>query len=158
MSVKSESERDFHLKMAKECFNAAWDYMDKKRRDADDEQQMLHLAHASRYHWTFVGTPRNLAVSDWQISRIYAALNEPRLTLHFAKSSLEICEKKGLSDTLHTAYEAMARAHAIGRDNKSAQNYLDKAREQLDRLTGLDEEDRKIYEDQIRETEAMIGK
>ena len=153
-----ESELDFHRKLAKDCFNAAWDYLDKKRRDSNDERQMLHLAHASRYHWTFVGTPRNMAVSDWQISRIYAALNEPRLALHFAKSSLEICESNGLSDTLHTAYEAMARAYALGKDYKPAKVYLEKAREQLDRLTGLDEEDRKIYDDQLSETEAMIKK
>src|SRR6266581_7305438 len=57
---------------------------------------MLHLAHASRYHWSFVGTARNLAVGDWQISRVYAALNQSDLDLHFAKTSLEIVEKTTL--------------------------------------------------------------
>lgn len=154
----SESEVEFHRKTAKKCFNEAWDYLDKKRRDANDEQQMLHLGHASRYHWTFVGTPGNLAVSDWQISRIYAALNQPSLALQFAMSCLEACEKHDLSDTIHTAYEGMARAHAIGKDYKSARESIAKAREHLSRLTGLDEDDRKIYLEQIRETEAMIGK
>jgi hypothetical protein len=41
--------------MARQCFNEAWNYLDKKDRDANDEQQMLHLVHASRYHWSFVG-------------------------------------------------------------------------------------------------------
>ena len=153
----SENELEFHRKTAKKCFNEAWDYLDKKGRDAREESQMLHLAHASRYHWSLIGTPTNQAVSDWQISRIYATLNQPGLALHFAKSCLETCKKNDLSDTMHTAYEGMARALAIGRDNKSAREYVTKAREQLARLTGLDEEDRKIYSDQIRETEKLIG-
>ena len=153
----SENELEFHRKTAKKCFNEAWDYLDKKSREAQEESQMLHLAHASRYHWSLVGTPTNQAVSDWQISRIYATLNQPGLALHFAKSCLETCEKNDLSDRIHTAYEGMARALAIGGNHKSAREYATKAREQLARLTGLDEEDRKIYSDQIRETEKLIG-
>lgn len=153
----SQSELEFHRKVAKQCFNKAWDYLDKKDKDANDEQQMLHLAHASRYHWTFVGTPRNMAVSDWQVSRVYAALTQPHLALHFAKSALERMEKDNLSEILHTGYEGMARAYAIAKDNQSARNYIKKAREQLDKATGLDDEDKKIYTDQIRETEELIG-
>jgi hypothetical protein len=153
----SESDVEFHRKTAMKCFNEAWDHLDKKSRDAREERQMLHLAHASRYHWGLVGTPTNQAVSDWQISRIYVTLNQPNLALHFAKSCLETCEKNALSDTIHTAYEGMARAHAIGRDYKSAREYIAKAREQLARLSGLDEEDRKTYSDQILETEKLIG-
>ena len=152
----SENDLEFHRKTAMKCFNEAWDYLDKKSRDAREERQMLNLAHASRYHWGLVGTPKNQAVSDWQISRIYATLNQPNLALHFAKSCLEACEKNALSDTIHTAYEGMARAHAIGGDYKSAREYVAKAREQLARLTGLDEEDVRLYSDQILETEKLI--
>ncbi|MGD0690620.1 MAG: hypothetical protein ABSA50_12760 [Candidatus Bathyarchaeia archaeon] len=52
----------------------------------------------------------------------------------------------------------MARAHAIGRDYKSAREYVAKAREQLARLTGLDKEDTKIYSDQIHESEELIDR
>jgi hypothetical protein len=157
VSNVSESELEFHRKTAKQCFNEAWDYLDTKSRDAQEERQMLHLAHASRFHWGLVGTPSNQAVGDWQISHVYAALDQPNLALRFAKSCLETCEKNGLSDTLHSAYEGMARAHAIAMDYKSAREYVAKAREQLARLTGLDEADRKIYSDQILETEKLIG-
>lgn len=119
---------------------------------------MLHLAHASRYHWGIVGTPKHQAISDWQISRIYATLNQPSLALHFAKSCLETCEQNDLSDIIHTAYEGMARAHAIGKDYKSARECIGKARDHFDRLTALDEEDRKNYSDQIRETEELISR
>jgi geranylgeranyl pyrophosphate synthase len=153
----SEAEIEFHRKTARECFNKAWDYLDKKDRDTSDEQQMLHLAHASRYHWGIVGNPSNLAVGDWQISRAYAALKQPKLALHFAKSALETCQKNDLSEILHTAYEGMARACAVANDHESAKEYLKKAREQLDKLT-MDDEDRKGYLDQIHETEELTEK
>ena len=90
--------QEFHREMANKCFNEAWDYLDKKDRDANDEQQMLHLAHAARFHQSFVGNDRNFAISDWQISRVYAALKRPRL----AKSSLERMPSANLTDILCT--------------------------------------------------------
>jgi tetratricopeptide (TPR) repeat protein len=152
-----QNELDFHRKIARDCFNKAWNYLDKKDRDTNDEQQMLNLAHASRYHWSFVGKPENLAVGDWQISRIYAVLNQPHLALHFARSALEICQKNNLSEYLVSAYEGMARAYAVAKDHSSARNYISKAREQLGTLT-RGGEDRKIYLDQIRETEELIAR
>ena len=151
----SQNELEMHRKTAKQCFNEAWDILDKKNRDADDERQMLHLAHASRYHWSLVGTAGNLAVGDWQISRIYAALKEPRLALHFAKSAVEISQKNNLSENLPSAYEGMARAYAVAKDFQHAREYIRKAREQLDE-SGMNPEDKKIYSDQIRETEELI--
>ncbi len=153
----SESERKFHRKTAAYCFNETWDYLEKKHRNADDNEMMLHFAHASRYHWSLIGTPRNLAVGDWQISRVYAALNHPSLSLQFAKSSLEIARKNNLSEVLATAYEAVARAHAVAKNYTATERYLAKARKQLGSLS-LDDEDREIYLDQIRETEKMIPK
>lgn len=153
----SQSEEEFHRKIAKECFNKTWDCLDKKDRDAYDDQQMLHLAHASRYHWSFVGDAGNLAVGEWQISRAYVVLNQPDLALSFAKSALERMEKNNLTEILHTGYEGMARAHAIAKDYQRARDYIKKAREQLDKATGLDAEDKKIYSDQIHETERLLA-
>ena len=147
---------EFHRKTASKCFNEAWDYLEKKNRDAKDDQQMLHLAHTARYHRSFVGNVRNFAIGDWQISRVYAAIEEPRLAIRFAKSSLEKMEQNNLSDILCTGYEAMARAYAIAKDYESARDYVRKAHEHLARST-IDDEDRKIYSDQIRETEELIG-
>lgn len=126
-----------------------------KNRSQEDDQQMLHLAHASRYHWGFVGTPRNRAVGEWQLSRVYAELGESRLALQFAKSSLATCRKNGLTEVVHTANEALARAYAVAKNYDKAREYLDRARRQLRKLT-LDSEDRRIYSDQIRETERLL--
>jgi len=145
----------FHREMARKCFNETWDYLDKETRSSADEERMLHLAHAGRFHWGFVGTDSNLAVGDWQVSRVYAALKNPSLALQFAKASLDRMQAKNLTDILCTGYEAMARAYAVGKDSASAREYAKRAREQLAK-TKLDQEDRKIYLDQIQETERLI--
>ncbi len=155
--MMAEPEREFHRKNGVECFNRAWEYLEKKDRTLHDDQLMLHLAHASRYHWSFAGTPRNLAIGDWQISRVYAALDQPGLALHFAKTSLQICQKNNLAEALISAYEGMARAYATAKDHQSAREYINKARDQL-LLTTVDDEDKKLYSDQIRETEQLADK
>lgn len=153
----TKSERAFHERTAKKCFNETWDYLEKKERDAFDERKMLNLAHASRYHWNLVGSHRNFAVADWQVSRVYAALNQPSLALLFAKSSLEICLKNDLPEVLPSAYEGMARAYVKAKDYSSARSFISKARQQLS-ISSLDGEDMKVYLNQIRETEELIVK
>jgi hypothetical protein len=153
--MSNSALEQFHRQVAKTCFNETWDYLEKKGRNANDEQQMLHLVHTARYHQTFVGSPRNLAISDWQISRVYAALDEPRLALAFAKSALGQIEQNDLTDLLCTGYEAMARAHAVAKEFATARGYIKRAREQLTK-SNLDEEDRNIYSQQIQETEELI--
>lgn len=152
----SKSTREFHRKTAVRCFNETWDYLEKKDRTEQDGQKMLYLAHASRYHWGLVGTPRNKAVGDWQISRVYAALKQPHLSLLFAKSSLEICKRERLSEVLATACEAVARAYAVAEDHASATKYLKLARDQLETLDLA--EDRKVYLVQIDETEKLLAR
>lgn len=151
----SNVERRFHRKTAARCFNDTWNYLEKKDRDLEDNRQMLYLAHTSRFHWGLVGTPRNRAVGDWQISRVYASLGQPGLALQFAKASLETCKRNNMTEHMHTANEAMARAYAVAKDFSNARRYLIKAKAQLRGLR-LDDEDRKIYENQISETEKLI--
>ena len=151
----SQSEFELHRKIARECFNETWNYLDKRARDSREEQPMLHLAHASRYHWSYVGNAQNFAIGDWQISRVYADINQPHLALNFAKSALAICEKDNLPKVIISAYEGLARAYAVAKDQQSAKNYINKAREQLARLTS-DDEDKKVYSEQIRETEELM--
>ncbi len=154
MPTLSKQESEFHRKTAKQCFNKTWDYLDKKNRTPADNIQMLNLAHASRYHWGLVGNARNLAVGEWQISRVYADLKQAEPSLIFAKSSLELVIKNNLSDLLPSVYEGIARAYAVAQQHQLAREYLAKARKELESIK--DEEDKKIYSDQINETESLL--
>ncbi len=152
----SEKEREFHRRTAAKCFNGAWEYLEKKKRSRDDERQMLFLAHASRYHWGLVGTARNRMVGEWQISRVYADLDLPGLSINFAKAAVDTCRKNLLREFLASTYEGLARAYAVSHQRKLAREYIAKARRSL-RLV-KDREDAEIFEGQIKDTEALIKK
>ena len=101
--------------MAAQLFNSTWGLLERKRRTRVEVDTMIHMAHASRYHWGVVGGPKELAIGEWQISRVYAVLDRPEPSLYHAQRCLEICEASGIGDfPLAYAYEALARAFAIG--------------------------------------------
>jgi len=148
-----ESERanpadaDFHKRMAVAFFNETWTLLEKATRTPEEDARMIHLAHASRAHWEFVGTPENLAVGEWQISRVHAVLRQPESALYHAGRSLELAVRSGLS-AFHRAcgHEAMARALSLAHSTKVAE-HLALARSIALEITDLD--DRKIVEDDL---------
>src|SRR5436309_2320772 len=78
------------------------------------DDRAIHMAHASRYHWSVVGGSKEAAIGEWQISHVYALLRRPEPALYHAQRSLEVCEDGGIGDfPLAYAYEALARAFAI---------------------------------------------
>lgn len=100
--------------MAAQLFNSTWRLIEKKRRTKEDNDTMIHMAHASRYHWSVAGGAREAAIGEWQISRVYAILRRPEPSLYHAQRSLEICEARKVGDfPLAYAYEALARAFAL---------------------------------------------
>jgi hypothetical protein len=50
-------------------FNRTWELIGKEDRTPADDDRMLHMAHASRYHWGEVGSAANLVRGEWQCSR-----------------------------------------------------------------------------------------
>ncbi len=103
-----------HRKIAVECFNGTWDLIDKKDRTEEENFEMLHKAHASRYHWGFVGKPMNFARGEWQISRVNSLLGLGESALFYGKRSLDIALKENLGGLdLAFGYESVARAYAV---------------------------------------------
>ena len=43
--------------LAAGLFNQVWVLLDKRDRSAGDDDQMVHAAHASRYHWGALAGP-----------------------------------------------------------------------------------------------------
>lgn len=158
MTTKSESKESLdetHKKFAVECFNNAWDYLDKDNLTPDEELTMLSLAHASRFHWSKIGKARNFAVGDWQISRCYTKINDGLSALKFAESCLTITLNNKIEDHYVSAYEGIARAYATLKDYANAKKFIEKAEKELEKVT--DKEDRAIYEPQIKDTKSLIS-
>lgn len=116
--------------LAAQLFNETWRLLELPERTSDDEDRMIHAAHASRYHWGQVpdATPAHLARGEWQISRVYAVLGRAEPSLHHARRVLDLCQENGIGDwDLAFAYEALARAHAVAGNTARARENTDKA-------------------------------
>ncbi|TLZ96755.1 MAG: hypothetical protein E6J92_01720 [Methanobacteriota archaeon] len=147
--MTSKSEAEWHRRMAARLFNSTWDLVLKKRRTKEESNTMIHMAHASRYHWGVVGGPEQLAIGEWQISRVYAALGRPEPSLYHAERCLEICEahKVGYFPFAY-AYEALARAFAIAGKSRERAACL-----KLARLAGAkihEKDDRELFVKDLR--------
>ncbi|HEY3867094.1 MAG TPA: hypothetical protein VGM10_02035 [Actinocrinis sp.] len=113
-----------------QLFNETWRLLGKEGRSRDDDDRMIHTAHASRYHWgqASSGTPAHLARGEWQISRVYAVLGRSEPALHHARRVLDLCRENGIGDwDLAFAYEALARAYAVAGDADAARAATDQA-------------------------------
>src|SRR5438128_19348 len=112
-----------HRKLGVDLFNATWKLLDMPERTREEDDRMIHSAHASRLHWEFAGDASNLAIGEWQISRVYAVLGRQEPALYHARRSLEICEENGLRDfMLAWAHEAMARALSLSGDPEAGRH------------------------------------
>jgi hypothetical protein len=136
-----EAER----KLAASLFNHAWDLMLEEDRTREEDVEMVHAAHASRYHWSRIGNELNAVVGEWQVSRVYTVLGRPEPALYHARRCLEICEANGIGGFhLAATYEALARAHGIAGEESEARTYASLAREVGETIE--DEEDRATLE------------
>jgi DNA-binding transcriptional MerR regulator len=134
-----EAER----RLGAELFNEVWRLLELENRSTEEDDQMVHTAHASAYHWRRVGKAENFARSEWQCSRVYSVLGRAEPALHHARRSLELCERNGIGDfDLAFAYEALARAHALAGDAGQARHMTELALAACEHIA--DPEDKQI--------------
>jgi hypothetical protein len=131
--------------LAAQLFNQTWRLLEQDGRTRDDDDQMIHTAHASRYHWgqVLTATPVHLARAEWLISRVYAVLRRAEPALYHARRVLDLCQDNGIGDfDLAFAYEALARASAVAGDAKRTREHTDHALAAAEDI--VDDEDRDL--------------
>lgn len=139
---------EHHREEAVKCFNGTWGLIDKPDRTHQDDVNMIHMAHASRYHWGQIGTALEFSRGEWQISRVYSLLHMGESALFHAKEALRLCLDNGIGDfDLAFGYEAMARAYSVLGNQKDEATYIAKAREAAKAVAK--EDDRKYVESEI---------
>jgi tetratricopeptide (TPR) repeat protein len=136
----------WHKTFANETNHLMWELLGKTARTRQEDKQMVHAAHASRFHWGEIGTPVNFTRGDWLISHVYAVLNMPQQALDYAKRCLEICQQHAIGDfDLAYAYEAMARAYAgLGQKSEGIE-YLQLARQAGEQIQNVEPKDKEIF-------------
>lgn len=131
---------------AKSINGGVWELLQKPHRSQEEEDELLHGAHASTYHWRFAGTAVHQQRGEWLISRVHVVLGHGNEALRHAQRCFELTEaNRGLMQDFDIAYafEGMARAQAMLGDHKLAEEFLMLA-EQAGKAIA-DEEDRSIF-------------
>jgi DNA-binding transcriptional MerR regulator len=120
------TDQDEHRRLGVDLFNETWAFMGKSDRTPEEDLQMLHMAHASAYHWSRAEHgPEHEARGEWQISRVHTVLGQGEGALYHAKACLRICEEHGIGDwDIAFAHEALARAYRILGDPDHAEQHL----------------------------------
>lgn len=144
MTEADKHTQEWHKRFAVQFNNRTWSLLAKDSRIDEENEEMIHAAHASYYHWSRIGEPVNLQRGEWLISHVYAVLKQSDLAIHHASKCLALTEEHKFMDfDLAYAYEAMARAHAAGGYDTEAKRYLNMARKAGDKIKR--EEDRKLF-------------
>lgn len=136
------TDAQIHRSLAVDLFNQTWMLMEKPNRTPEDNDNMIHGAHASRHHWGMVGDATNHSIGEWQISRVYTVLKRAEPALFHARRCLAISEENKLKPfNIGYAHEAIARALSLTND-PGVSHHLDLARQLAETITDM--EDQKI--------------
>lgn len=128
-----------HRRLAVNLFNRTWELIDlgsggaaadASGRTPEQTDEMIHAAHASRWHWAQVGGPKEVAIGEWQCSHVHALAGHADAARYHALRNLKICREHGIGDfVLAFAHEALARAAAVAGDAGACAVHLAHARE-----------------------------
>lgn len=147
--LDTETER----RLAAGLYNDVWRLLEMASRRPEQDDEMLHAAHASRYHWGNVGSAVNLARGEWLCSRVYAVLGRPEPAIWHARRCLELLTAFGGGEDWDeaAACEALARAYSAAGDENEKKAWLGRARDALQSVA--DPDDRRPIEEDLRAIE-----
>jgi hypothetical protein len=152
---KKATGQDLHKELAVELFNQVWDLLEREDRTVEEDDRMVHAAHASRFHWGEIGTPLEFERGEWQVSRVYAVLSRPHGALYHGQRCLEICQANAIGDfDIAFAYEALARAHAVAGNVEKSWEYVALAQQAAGQIA--DEGNREYFLSELQSVIAIL--
>lgn len=121
---------DAHNHFSSACFNRTWEFIEKKKKTAGENNEMIATSFASLWHWMqrTDHSAENFSVAYWQLSRVFVLAKEPENALKYAKLCLANSKGKDIEPFyLAYAYEALARAEMILKNKDKMNLYLKKS-------------------------------
>ena len=145
--TQAPSEEEFNLwrrRLGSEANNRGWALAEKPSRTADEDAEMLHAAHASRYLWSRIGTEKNLALGDLLLGQVHALLGRAQTATQYAETAAAFLRSRP-SEPCELACAHAVRASAAAASGNAGLHRESYARalEIADTLTA---EDRKIFD------------
>jgi len=129
-------------------FNRCWELLDTERT-VEDDHDLIENALTSRFHWKSAGGAREMAIADWMVSRAFAAIGYPKLSLEFANSAFDQIRTDFPHWLKASLHEGLARAHAANGDRKNSGEEIFSAIAELE--FEEDDEDADMIRKQISE-------
>ncbi len=137
--------------LAAGLYNRCWKLLEIPERTPEQDAELIHCAHASRYHWGEIAdTPARLWRGEWMCARVYSVLGRSEPALWHARRAVTLVEAGGdaVEDWDRPAvYEAMARASFVAGD--AAEGSAWKARSAELAAAIEDKDDRDIIEQDL---------
>ncbi len=140
------SLEEAHLAFAKKTNGRVWELLGKGERSKDEDEEMLHAAHASLFHWLHAGKEVNRQRGEWMIARVHTTLGNGEEAIRHASRCLELTQAfpDQMADFDRAyAYEGAARAAASAGRMDQAAEYLQNAEDAGNAIAG--DEDRKFF-------------
>ncbi len=140
------TEQEAHRHFAGKFNGQVWTLLEKPDRSPDEEELMIHAAHASCLHWLEVGTGLHHQRAEWLLSHVYAEAGLAEPALAHARRCQELTEQHAslVQDFDRAyAYEGLARANAAAGNRDEALRLLKLAREAGQSIA--DKESKKIF-------------
>ncbi|MEM9633456.1 MAG: hypothetical protein AAGA50_19145 [Pseudomonadota bacterium] len=135
-----------HKALAISLNQRIWFLLEKKDRTAEESDEMVHVAHASLWHWLQAGGPLQKQRGEWIIGRVYVVLEVAGAALRHAERTFDLTERHSaeLQDFDHAyAYELMARALLLNGDQGKALDMWERAKHLGAEIQGA--KDREIF-------------
>ena len=140
--TESEAQRFFAI----HYHGKTWELLEKPNRTKEEDEQMVHAAHASCCHWLAAGTGLHHQRGEWLIARVYSVLGIAEAALRHANRCLELTnEHANLMQDFDWAfaYECVARAKAVAGKREEAARYIQLAQKAGEAIK--EDEDKKIF-------------
>jgi DNA-binding transcriptional MerR regulator len=153
-STPGDLDAAAHRRLGVDLFNHTWRLIEQGDRTPAEVDEMIHAAHASRWHWARAegATTANLARGEWQCSRVYSTLGRGEPATWHARRCVDYAEAAAVAGEAEpwdvpSSYEAMARALAVAGDRTTAEEWRARARAALAAID--DPEDRQVIEQDL---------
>ncbi len=137
-----------HKHFSADCFNKAWELIDKPQRTDEENEKMVLLSQASLFHWVQRDdcTNQHKSIGYWQASRVHSLIKQSEAARNYGELCLKYSD--GLEPFfLGYAYEALARAELMAGNPYKMTEYLNQAKAEAEKVT--DAESKKMLMDDL---------
>jgi hypothetical protein len=131
--------------LAVEANDRGWTLSEQAVLTPDEENEMLHAAHAAAHHWSRIGSARHLARANLLLGRVHSRVGNSALAMRYARAAYDVITS-GESEPWEVAF-----AHAILADSAFASGDHAVHAQHYERARTLgaalaDPEDRRIFD------------